>query len=161
MLKPPLVDLDTAAAGEVIDPDDATRAQAILDTVSALVRNEAKQTWCDESGALTEVPDIAQVVTMQAWRRAWAVPIGVQAETVAVTSVTWDRDSRAGAYLTDDEKRTLRGLRPRTGGLRALRTTRRLDDALPDVSWPIVSTDGYPARTVYGDLDLMIVNGDA
>ena len=51
-------------------------------------------------GALTVVPDIAQVIAGQAWRRAWAVPIGVQSEAVAVASVTWDRDSRAGAYLT-------------------------------------------------------------
>lgn len=115
-----------------VDGDEA-RAQAALDDASAEVRAavDGEETWVDEDGLLTEVPDIVQVVTIAVARRAFVNPEGISQESVAAYGVSYATGS-GDVYLTRKERQKVR----RAVGLSSLGTIELgsphpLADALP------------------------------
>ena len=93
------------------DVDDETKAEALLDYASALVRKHVGELWVDEEGALTELPDGVRQVVVEMVARAVANPLGVtQAqETVGPFSngVTFGQDAHQRIYLTKADKTIL------------------------------------------------------
>lgn len=99
-----------------LDGADEIRAQAALDDASALVRDEARQTWVNESNALAGVPDVIFRVTLGAALRNYVNPDGLLTEQVGPFSRTI-KQTEAGVYLTEAEVVIVRRFRPTGGGL--------------------------------------------
>jgi len=79
---PPLAtipDLEARIGHPITDPAEQARANALLADASSLVRFAANQTWVDENGDLTVVPDLAVSITCQAALRGWFNPAGIEA----------------------------------------------------------------------------------
>lgn len=108
MALPPLATADELA-DEVDDEAAKTspRAARLLSRASALVRAYTGQTWVDDSGALTDVPDAAREVVLAAAARAWRNPEGYVQDTTGPFTVRWSERSAEGIYLTEDEKAML------------------------------------------------------
>jgi hypothetical protein len=98
-------DLETRLGLEVgsLAGIDLARAQAALDDVSALVRDEsAGRTWLDDTGAAAPPPGI-KVVTIQAAMRVYNNPDNYTSESVGDYSYQREQGTTS-LYLTDDEK---------------------------------------------------------
>lgn len=108
MALPPLASVDALGAwtGLNIDPLDQ-RAKAVLSAASALVRNYTGQTWVDDAGALSGVPDVAEAITVQVAARVWANPAGLTSITADDTTRRWGESGASGLYLTAQEKDAL------------------------------------------------------
>lgn len=120
-----------------VDLGDATRAAAVLEDASALVRDEAGATWVDSVGALTVVPDVVRMIVLEVAGRALNRSFVYGAEGEGAREV-------GGLYLKGDEKRRLNaavaggGTKP---SLWTLPTTRGDAD---DVEYRPVSGGGDP-----------------
>src|SRR5690606_36255682 len=92
------------------------RAGAVLRAASALVRNEAGNTWVDDTGELVayeDIPEQAISITVQAAARAWANPDGYATERLGDYSYGKGSDFESVVYLTSTEWVMLTALRPR------------------------------------------------
>lgn len=105
---------------QTLEPDDP-KLTRWLRAASGLVRRAARQTWVDENGDLTDVPDDVVAIVLQCVERKWNNPTGVASESTGPFSVKHPDMSAEGLYLTEDEKELLAGYRP-TSGLWSLRT---------------------------------------
>lgn len=105
---PPLAVVDDLAAwvGQDIAPADP-RAGAVLSAASALVRAYTSQTWVDDTGALTDVPDEAVAVVVQAAGRVWLNPAGLESVTLDDGTRRWGSGGGQGLYLSESEKEIL------------------------------------------------------
>lgn len=86
------------------------RAEAILDDISAEVRNNTGRTWVLPDGPLDPArPDVLAVVTLRAARRAVDNPAELAGETVGTYTRRFPDHgtNREGGYLTDGERRML------------------------------------------------------
>lgn len=103
-----IADLEARLGSQV---DDETKAEALLDYASALVRKHVGELWVDEEGDLTDLPDGVRQVVVEMVARAVANPLGVtQAqETVGPFSsgVTFGQDAHQRIYLTKADKTIL------------------------------------------------------
>lgn len=103
-----IADLEARLGSQV---DDETKAEALLDYASALVRKHVGELWVDEEGDLTDLPDGVRQVVVEMVARAVANPLGVtQAqETVGPFSngVTFGQDAHQRIYLTKSDKTIL------------------------------------------------------
>lgn len=103
-----IADLEARLGSQV---DDETKAEALLDYASALVRKHVGELWVDEEGDLTDLPDGVRQVVVEMVARAVANPLGVtQAqETVGPFSqgVSFGQDAHQRIYLTKADKTIL------------------------------------------------------
>jgi hypothetical protein len=102
---PPLAtitDLEARIGHPITDPAEQARANALLADASSLVRFAANQTWVDENGDLTVVPDLAVSITCQAALRGWFNPAGIEAAQLGAVSVRY-----GGAWLNAQERQDL------------------------------------------------------
>lgn len=97
-----VADLEARLGHTITDAGERERAQALLNDASTLVRFEAGQSWVDENGALTAVPDLAVTITCQAALRGWYNPAGVESEQLGAVSVRY-----GNAWLTAQERAQL------------------------------------------------------
>lgn len=126
---------------------DGARAEATLEDASALVRAEAGQTWVDDAGELTDVPDICVSITLAAAKRAFVNPDMLRSEAIQDYQVAFGSSS-PDVYLTKAERDLIRRAVGRAG-LWTLSTTRS-DNAAGDV--PSVTAHGW-ASGVDEDVD--------
>lgn len=84
---------------------DKTRAEAALDDVSALVRDEAGRDWVNALNVAVAPPGVA-VVVLQAAMRCYRNPEGLTGESVGPYS--WQgQQGETTLYLTDSEIRAI------------------------------------------------------
>ncbi len=124
MLPPLATPVDLAAAlGAEFTSEETLRAEAVLRSASSAVRDEARRTWTDDNGVLTEVPETAFTITLDAARRAWENPQGLTSEQYP--EYVWRGTDKVepGVYLTEAEKKRLQRLRG-ASGLWVQQTTR-------------------------------------
>lgn len=124
-----LEDFDARLPGGIPAGEEA-RAEATLNDASALVRAEAGNTWVDDAGALTAVPDVIVMVTVSAARRAFVNPDMLASESVVNYSATFSSAS-PDVYLTANEKKLI-GKAVGQSGLWTLGTTRS-ENCLSDI----------------------------
>jgi hypothetical protein len=140
----PIVELEKRL-GKNLDGADEDRANALLVDASALVRHVARATWVDADGTLTEVPDVAVAITLQATLRAWYNPEGVNGESIAGYSVQY---GAGDVWLTSTERNQLEQL-GRAGGFAAVEASHGYGfdgpaqlttpvDYQPGQGWPLV-----------------------
>lgn len=130
---PPLASLDDFQT-RYPDNDDDERATAALEDASSEVRAFTGLTWVDEDGALTDVPDIVQVITMRAASRVYANPDNYRSEQIGQYSYQYSSTSD-GSLLTAAERRQL--VRAVGQGVHSLRLVR---DGLPGESTMYVAS---------------------
>lgn len=94
---------------------DTTRVAAWLRGASALVRAAAKQTWVDDEGALTDVPDEIHTVVLQVTERKWRNPTGVIQDTAGPLTERYAERASEGLYLSDSERATCERYAPTSG----------------------------------------------
>jgi hypothetical protein len=101
--------------GRVLEaPFEVSRVEALLDDVSALVRDEAGTDWVDADGALVAVPASIRSVVLRSVERAIRNPDGFSAESDG--DYSYQRTGvQDGAYLTDAERAIIRRAIGRTG----------------------------------------------
>lgn len=112
-----LADLEARIGHALTDADEITRANALLDDASALVRFETGKTWVDELGGLVGVPDFAITVTATAALRGWYNPAQIESAQLGAVSVRY-----GGAWLTESERERL-GMLVGRGGLTSIQLT--------------------------------------
>lgn len=109
-----IADMEARLGHLIEDEGERTRAQALLDDASALIRFEANRTWMDDTvdpPVLGVVPDFVTSLTAQAALRGWYNPAGIESAQLGAVSVRY-----GGAWLTSAE-RTQLGLLNRGQGL--------------------------------------------
>lgn len=128
MSLPPLVTVDELETrlGRTLTAAERTRATAVVQDVSAVIRAEAGGvTWTttDTAGVvvLSGVPDVVAVVALTAARRAFENPDGVVGTQLGSYSERLSSASAAGVFLTDEERAAVQLA---VGGLRAVGTVR-------------------------------------
>lgn len=120
--------------GATFDASATARAQAVLDAVSSLVRDEAGLTWDGVT-----VPADVQAVTLTVAARVFSNPAAVQSESVGSYSVRYADPQSTGLYLTKGDKAVLGKYRANARGLWSMRLTR--EDTAADTEWvPIEGT---------------------
>lgn len=112
---------DLSARG--VDTSDASRAQAALTDVSALIRMEtAPEDWVDSSGDLEDVPDAVVAICCRVTARMLAHG---DTDVVASESLgSWStryRDTSADVLLTAGEREALRRIAGVSLGLGSIR----------------------------------------
>lgn len=116
---PPLAELPALIArlARLLSTVDTARAQAILDDVSAEVRLETGQSWCDDAGELLpDLPAILAVVTLRAAERAMRNPAVLATEALGeYRRGFFDGQQPAGVYLTEGERDLLARVPGSTG----------------------------------------------
>lgn len=98
-------DMEARLGHAIIEDDERTRAQSLLNDASALIRFEANQTWMDntvEPPVLGVVPDFIVALTVRAAIRGWYNPAGIEAAQLGAVSVRY-----GGAWLTSAEREQL------------------------------------------------------
>lgn len=101
----PLADIAALEAllGHSLTGDDLSRASAVLDAASALIRSEAGTDFEDA------VPAIVEQVCLWASMRAYRNPDGVSQSSVGDVSVSYRSNEESGAvFLTRAELRQVR-----------------------------------------------------
>ena len=91
-----------------LSTEDAARAEAVLNDVSDLVREEAQRSWASPA----ETPAAVRTVVLSVARRVFANPEGYTSETAGPFTV---RRDVVGTYLTDEEAAIVRKYRPGSG----------------------------------------------
>lgn len=90
------------------------RVEALLDDVSALVRDEAGTDWVDADGVLIAIPASIRSVVLRSVERAVRNPQAFSAESDG--DYSYQRTGvQDGAYLTDAERAIIRRAIGRTG----------------------------------------------
>lgn len=101
--------------GRPLDAAEQVRVRAVLDDVSALVRDVAGRDFLNEAGtALEGVPHSVRAVVLKASERAMRNPDGYQSESVGDYSYA-RRGAEDGTYLTEREETLIRRAMGRTG----------------------------------------------
>jgi Gp19/Gp15/Gp42-like protein len=97
-----------ARLGRTFAGDETTRALALLDDASALVRDVAGKTWINpDTGALQPVPGTIRWVVLRATERAVRNPDGFSSESAG--DYSYQRVGvEPGVYLTEGEERAIR-----------------------------------------------------
>lgn len=118
MALPPLAtpeDLEYRIGREFTDAE-LPRVEAALDDASALVRNEAGQTWIDAlTGLVTGLPDAIKTVVLRVAERVIRNPQGFRSESAGDYSFQRYDSDEGGPYLTDREIAIIRKAMGRTG----------------------------------------------
>lgn len=124
MTVPPLAYPDELESrlGITFTASDTTRAEAILDDVSALARRTARKTWLDAEGALADLPEDVHAIVLAAARRLFVNPNGFASEQDGDYSYRLPADSLNSGVFTESEIDVLESYRP-TSGLWALQIT--------------------------------------
>lgn len=119
MTTPPLATVEELGTklGITIPDDLVTRAEQVLFDASSTVRAEAGQTWLDDTGSLTVVPDDIITMTLRVAAKMWANPTETTQRTAGPFS-----ESLQG-LLDDNDRTTLNRHRP-FSGLGTISTTR-------------------------------------
>lgn len=110
MSLPPLATVEAMQVrlgGPPLTNDDLSRAVAVLDDVSALVRLEAGVDWVATDGVTVTAPAAVVAVVLAAALRGYRNPDGFQGETVGPYSYQYAQGA-ASAYLTSAEARIVR-----------------------------------------------------
>lgn len=119
MAYPPLASVSDLGArlGTTLTGDDATRAGAVLDDVSALARKEAATTWVQEDGVTLSdsLPSDVAAVVLAAARRLYVNPDGYASEQDGDYSYRLPADSLTGGVFTPSEVEVLRSYRGTSG----------------------------------------------
>lgn len=106
----PLADVPDLEArlGREFDETETTRAAALLDDASALVRDVAGKTWIDpETGERQPVPGSIRWVVLRAAERAVRNPDGFSSESAG--DYSYQRTGvEPGIYLTEGEEKAIR-----------------------------------------------------
>lgn len=141
MALPPLVSVSDFSVWlrEPITGDQTAQAEAVLNSVSGLVRSEAKKTWVNDSNALIDVPPEVTTIVFEAARRKWTNPNGYSSESDGDYAYRLSPDDVA-VYLTEAECRILRRFRA-SGGLFTISTTRGVEE---ETIYAPVSNGGDP-----------------
>lgn len=130
---PPLVALtdleDEVEDASVLTSSRATRA---INRASTLVRSYVGETYVDDEGELTAVPDAAFDVTLSVAARAWRNPSGVIQDTAGPFTVRYPEQQAEGTYLTEAEKQMLDTLR--SSARLWTQSLTKEDDYLTDIS---------------------------
>lgn len=119
---PPLASIDQLAhrLGVETADLDGPRAGADLDDASALVRDEAGQSYLTTEGALdsASIPAIVVAITLASARRAYENPSNVTQKSAQDVSMSYAARGDSAVYLTADECTRLR----RAGGRMSIGT---------------------------------------
>ena len=86
---------------------DETRAWALLNDASALIRAEANYTWIDADGVAEEVPALIVMVCCKVVERVMSNPEGLSGEAIGGYSAQFSNAS-SDIYLTKQERRLVR-----------------------------------------------------
>lgn len=136
--------------------DEETRAESMLVRVSSKVRREARRTWVDSSGALSDVPEVIWSIVIDVAIRTFSARPGAYSETTGPTAVMWDRSAQQGVSLTEDELRVVRSFREGSRpGLTSLKTSGLYTpDSIIRTEVAVVGVDGVAQTplTSYGEL---------
>lgn len=114
-------------------PDNDPRAGAVLSQASNRVRRVTGQTWVDDAGALTNVPDIVRDVVVRVAARVWMNPEGLDSVTLDDGTKRWG--TVRGLALTDGDLADLSQWLPKTdlGGFGTISTHR--GDPIPTTTY--------------------------
>lgn len=126
--------------GATLAGTELTRATAILDDASALIRSEAGVDWVDEQGQLVDVPTVVESVALAVAYRAFRNPDGLGQASLGDASVSYDRGSgQSAVYLTRDERRSVR----RAAGTSAIGTVELVAPwSMPTSTYPVAVSGG-------------------
>ena len=150
----PLADVPDLEArpGREFSDEETTRAAALLDDASALVRDVAGKTWIDpETGERLPVPGSIRWVVLRAAERAVRNPEGFSAESAG--DYSYQRTGvQPGIHLTENEEKVIR----RAVGRRGVWTqgvTR--NEHLYNTLWyeDSFGLELFPLDKIYHDLD--------
>lgn len=108
MSTPPLATLEDLEArlGQPVPADQETRALALLDDASALVRAVARRSWI-EDGELADVPTAVVGVVANVAARAFRNPDGVTQDTAGPFTVSYGPLAAERLFLTRGEREIL------------------------------------------------------
>ena len=106
MSLPPLATIDDLRSFTGQDVG-VSRAVALLDYASALIRVEAGTDWVDENNDLDGVPDVIRFIVCKVVERALSNPDGLTAESVVNYRAEYGNAS-SDLYLTKQERRLIR-----------------------------------------------------
>lgn len=119
MAYPPLASVSDLGArlGTTLTGDDATRAGAVLDDVSAIARKEAATTWVQDDGVTLSdsLPSDVVAVVLTAARRLYVNPDGYASEQDGDYSYRLPAESLNGGVFTSAEIEMLRTYRGTSG----------------------------------------------
>ena len=93
--------------GRAFTPEEYARATAIMQDVSAVVRQEAGRTFVNDEDELV-VPDAVRAVALIVARRAFMNPRGVSSNQIGGYSERVSESETMGIFLAPVEKRMLR-----------------------------------------------------
>lgn len=114
---PPLADVGSLEIrlGRTLTGTEVSRATALLDDASALVRDVAGKDWIDpDTGELQSVPGSIKATVLRMVERAMRNPEGFSAESAG--DYSYQRTGvQPGIYLTEGEERTIRRALGKTG----------------------------------------------
>jgi hypothetical protein len=117
-------DLELLMGVEIAGPD-ISRAESLLSRSSAIVRAYAGQTWLDDSGALSGVPDDIPGVVAGMTERAITNSDGLTQEVAGPFSRSFGADAAQRLFLTANDKLVIDAAAGRRiGGIGTLSTTR-------------------------------------
>jgi Gp19/Gp15/Gp42-like protein len=106
----PLADVSALEVrlGRTLEGAEASRAVALLDDASALVRDVAGKDWIDpDTGVLLPVPGTVRATVLRMVDRAVRNPDGFSAESAG--DYSYQRTGvQPGIYLTDPEEKAIR-----------------------------------------------------
>lgn len=114
-MEPPLVSTQDLAyrVGRQFDDSELNHVEALIDDVSALVRDEAGTTWIDpETGQVAGVPASVRAVVLRVAERVVTNPDNLRQESSGDYSYSY-RD--ASLDLTASDRRIIRRAMGRTG----------------------------------------------
>jgi hypothetical protein len=102
--------------GADLEGADYVRAEAVLDDISHLARDEAGKTWFDEEyDTLEVVPGAVQAVVLAASRREYLNPDRYASEQAGDYSYRLSAESASGGVFTDSELKVLHRYRATSG----------------------------------------------
>lgn len=109
-MAPPLLSLEDyeTRLGRDLSAAEQGQVTALLDDVSAEIRDVAGEDFLDEAEALEDVPPTIVAVTYRAVRRAAENPRGLSGETLGDYSWQGAGGSAAGVFLSAGERRAVR-----------------------------------------------------
>lgn len=105
MTLPALADIDGIKARLGVTTIDETRAQALLDDASAIIRDEAGKDWVTDGDLSEDLPPIVVTICYAVAIRAFRNPEGLRSETVGGEARAY---FSSDVFLTDAEAATIR-----------------------------------------------------
>ncbi|MEV6526885.1 hypothetical protein AB0M43_33635 [Longispora sp. NPDC051575] len=140
-----------ARLARTLNGPQRARAAALLDDISAEVRQATGRAWVAPDGTLDpHRPEVLDVVTLAATVRELRNPQGLSAETVGEYTRRFGQTESGGVYLTEAERRMVAASVTGTGGVVSVPTVRDVDvtdsrlwkgdgyggDLIPWETWP-------------------------